>query len=126
MIYCAYKRRRTMKLINKIIRKVTASELAQATVGGIIEGETDAHFAALIRQAGSGGRVLLKNNDDVLPFNENDNVAVFGRVQNDWFYVGNGSGGDVCNGGGHRRSVVHTKMQFLRILDHPHSSDTHI
>ena len=96
MIYCAYKRRRTMKLINKIIRKVTASELAQATVGGIIEGETDAHFAALIRQAGSDGCVLLKNNDGVLPFNKNDNVAVFGRVQNDWFYVGNGSGGDVC------------------------------
>lgn len=37
---------------------------------------------------------MLKN-DGALPLSESDVVAVFGRVQNDWFYVGYGSGGDV-------------------------------
>ncbi len=41
------------------------------------------------------GIVLLKNNNNTLPFSESDTVAVFGRVQCDWFYVGYGSGGDV-------------------------------
>ena len=85
-----------MKLINKLIRKATGSELAQATVGGIIEGETDRGFAELIRSAGADGCVLLKNENKTLPFTKEDNVAVFGRVQNDYFFVGNGSGGDVC------------------------------
>lgn len=38
--------------------------------------------------------VLLKNNN-ALPIRENDTVAVFGRCQIDYFYVGYGSGGDV-------------------------------
>lgn len=37
---------------------------------------------------------MLKN-DGALPLSESDVVAVFGRVQKDWFYVGYGSGGDV-------------------------------
>lgn len=40
------------------------------------------------------GIVLLKNNG-VLPFGDEDNVAVFGRTQVNWFCVGYGSGGDV-------------------------------
>ena len=51
-------------------------------------------IAALIRQAGAEGCVLLKN-DGVLPLNREQEVAVFGRCQLDWFYVGYGSGGDV-------------------------------
>ncbi|MDE6156122.1 MAG: glycoside hydrolase family 3 C-terminal domain-containing protein, partial [Eubacterium sp.] len=39
--------------------------------------------------------VLLKNKDNALPIRENDTVAVFGRCQLDYFYVGYGSGGDV-------------------------------
>lgn len=85
-----------MKALNRLIRKITGSEVAQTVAGGILEGETSKHFASLIRQAGADGCVLLKNNDNVLPFTKDDNVAVFGRVQNNWFYVGNGSGGDVC------------------------------
>ena len=48
-----------------------------------------------MRQAAADGCVLLKNNG-ALPINGKDNVALFGRVQNDSFFVGNGSGGDVC------------------------------
>ena len=49
---------------------------------------------ALIRQAAAESCVLLKN-DGALPLNGNEETAVFGRCQLDWFYVGYGSGGDV-------------------------------
>lgn len=49
----------------------------------------------VIRQCGAEGIVLLKNDNNLLPFKENDIVSVFGRCQRDWFYVGYGSGGDV-------------------------------
>jgi beta-glucosidase len=39
--------------------------------------------------------VLLKNEGNILPLNPAESVSVFGRCQNDWFYVGYGSGGDV-------------------------------
>lgn len=48
----------------------------------------------LIRKAASQGAVLLKNNG-VLPLGKDSTVSLFGRVQNDWFYTGYGSGGDV-------------------------------
>ncbi len=48
----------------------------------------------IIRNAASQGAVLLKNNG-ALPFEKGSKVALFGRVQNDWFYTGYGSGGDV-------------------------------
>jgi beta-glucosidase len=47
-----------------------------------------------IRACGEEGIVLLKN-DGTLPLKKDETVAVFGRCQNDWFYVGYGSGGDV-------------------------------
>ena len=49
----------------------------------------------LLRQTGSEGIVLLKNEGGVLPLKDSEPVSVFGRCQNDWFYVGYGSGGDV-------------------------------
>ena len=51
-------------------------------------------MAALARRAGAEGCVLLKN-DGALPLKAEQPVAVFGRCQLDWFYVGYGSGGDV-------------------------------
>jgi len=51
-------------------------------------------MAALARRAGAEGCVLLKN-DGTLPLKGMQKVAVFGRCQLDWFYVGYGSGGDV-------------------------------
>ena len=51
-------------------------------------------MAALARRAGAEGCVLLKN-DGSLPLKAGESIAVFGRCQLDWFYVGYGSGGDV-------------------------------
>ncbi len=48
----------------------------------------------LLREAAAEGTVLLRN-DDVLPIKENEIISLFGRVQNDYIYVGYGSGGDV-------------------------------
>jgi beta-glucosidase len=47
------------------------------------------------RQAAAEGVVLLRNDGAVLPLTPERTVAVFGRVQLDWFAVGYGSGGDV-------------------------------
>lgn len=86
-----------MKIINKIIRKISGSELAQEQQKGLaVNGKVNENIVPLLRQAGADGCVLLKNEKNTLPFTCDDNVAVFGRVQYDWFFVGNGSGGDVC------------------------------
>ncbi|MCL2188882.1 MAG: glycoside hydrolase family 3 C-terminal domain-containing protein [Defluviitaleaceae bacterium] len=50
-------------------------------------------YQSLIRRAAGEGIVMLKN-DGALPLSTNV-VSVFGRIQVDYFYVGNGSGGDV-------------------------------
>ena len=47
-----------------------------------------------VRRAAAEGCVLLKN-DGALPLEKSDPVAVLGRCQYDWFFVGYGSGGDV-------------------------------
>lgn len=47
-----------------------------------------------LRYAAAQGAVLLKN-DGTLPLADGCKVSLFGRVQNDWFYTGYGSGGDV-------------------------------
>ena len=61
----------------------------EAAVGS---GNISAYYSGLNRQAAAEGIVMLKN-DGVLPIK--GVMSVFGRVQNDYFYVGNGSGGDV-------------------------------
>ena len=48
----------------------------------------------ILRVAAAQGAVLLENNG-VLPIKKHEKIAVFGRCQQDWFYVGYGSGGDV-------------------------------
>ncbi len=48
----------------------------------------------VLRYAAGQGAVLLEN-DGTLPLKEGSRVALFGRVQRDWFYTGYGSGGDV-------------------------------
>ncbi len=83
-----------MRLFNKLIRKISGAELAQDQHGGVSEGEINEKIVPILRKTAADGCVLLKN-DGTLPINTNNNVAVFGRVQYDWFYVGNGSGGDV-------------------------------
>ena len=49
---------------------------------------------ATLRRVAAEGAVLLENNG-VLPLAEGTKVALFGRVQHNWFYTGYGSGGDV-------------------------------
>ena len=91
--------------MNKLQKKIGAliQRIIDSAMGnGLMQEETTADgeryvtpgIAALIRQAGAEGCVLLKN-DGALPLNREKEVAVFGRCQLDWFYVGYGSGGDV-------------------------------
>lgn len=47
----------------------------------------------LLRKAAAEGAVLLENR--VLPFAKGSNISVFGRIQQDYFHTGYGSGGDV-------------------------------
>lgn len=52
-------------------------------------------IAALCRKAAAQGAVLLKNEDAILPLTTDDQVAVFGRCQKDYYRSGTGSGGAV-------------------------------
>ncbi|MCH5275670.1 MAG: glycoside hydrolase family 3 protein [Lachnospiraceae bacterium] len=49
----------------------------------------------LCRRAAADGAVLLKNEEDILPIQQTDNVALFGRCQIDYYKSGTGSGGSV-------------------------------
>ncbi|MCI8624487.1 MAG: beta-glucosidase [Provencibacterium sp.] len=71
-------------------------ELAQKTQKTVYGEKTvEPDLPALCRQAAAEGIVLLKNQRGALPLQPGAPVAVFGRVQLDYFYVGYGSGGDV-------------------------------
>lgn len=80
--------------VQKIIDKLSGSGVMQDenTVNGKKFIFPDMPVTAL--KAAEEGTVLLKNNG-VLPLNINEKIAVFGRCQIDYFYVGYGSGGDV-------------------------------
>ncbi|WP_385899495.1 glycoside hydrolase family 3 C-terminal domain-containing protein [Tessaracoccus sp. O5.2] len=70
--------------------------LAQQSVDIVDPDRTVApRLVELCRLAAGEGVVLLRNVDGVLPLPAHAPVAVFGRVQCDWFAVGYGSGGDV-------------------------------
>lgn len=70
-------------------------ELSQNLTGGVTgEMIITEGMPELIRQAAGEGIVLLKNTG-VLPFQKQEKISVFGRVQVDYFSVGYGSGGDV-------------------------------
>ena len=51
-------------------------------------------FRKALVEAANEGIVLLENRNKALPL-QNDHIAVFGRGQIDYYYGGNGSGGDV-------------------------------
>lgn len=76
------------RLVNTISQGENRAKSAPAEVK-ITDG-----MPRLLREAAAEGAVLLKN-DGVLPFKKDKSVAVFGRCQRDWFFVGYGSGGDV-------------------------------
>ncbi|MDE6605455.1 MAG: glycoside hydrolase family 3 C-terminal domain-containing protein [Clostridia bacterium] len=85
------------KLISKaqkLFDKFSGASLSQESNVPVGERYVTPGLPDLIRQAGADGSVLLKN-DGVLPLKSNNKVAIFGRCQIDYFYVGYGSGGDV-------------------------------
>lgn len=83
--------------MNRVFDAVAGSGLGQElntngdAGGAAYESE---RLTLLNRRAAAEGCVLLKN-DGVLPLPLSAPVAVLGRCQCDWFYVGCGSGGDV-------------------------------
>ena len=89
-----------MKLKDKAIK---AAGKVVAKFNSLSQAENQRQFAEKVvtpgmpealRAAAAEGSVLLKN-DGTLPFKKNSTVSLFGRVQNDWFFTGYGSGGDV-------------------------------
>ena len=89
---------KVIKKANKIIGKIVntvVSATSQTTGDESEKFEISSEISELCRKAGAEGIVMLKNSRNVLPIKENEVVSVFGRVQNDFFYVGYGSGGDV-------------------------------
>lgn len=91
-----------MKKLKKKMGKVAQAVVDWAMGNGLMQEENIAsgsdivtpEMSAYARQCGAESCVLLKN-DGSLPLAVDRTVAVFGRCQLDWFYVGYGSGGDV-------------------------------
>ncbi len=52
-------------------------------------------FTEFSRKAAAEGCVLLKNEGQILPIQEGENISVFGRTQIDYYRSGTGSGGAV-------------------------------
>ena len=77
-----------------LVDSVMGNGLAQRENEASEEGSANAETASLARQAAAEGCVLLTN-DGTLPLSSEDEIAVFGRCQLDWFFMGHGSGGDV-------------------------------
>ncbi|MDR0885005.1 MAG: glycoside hydrolase family 3 C-terminal domain-containing protein [Clostridiales Family XIII bacterium] len=83
-------KRTTDKIIANLINNVV-----QITIPDVEDGlGTTPELQKLARELGGEGCVLLKN-DGVLPLSPSQSIAVFGRVQYNYFYVGYGSGGEV-------------------------------
>jgi beta-glucosidase len=84
-------KRKAFNTIGLLINRLSQNESSET--GDLPKIVTEG-MPELLRQAGAEGTVLLRN-DDVLPLSKSTKIAVFGRVQNDYMYVGYGSGGDV-------------------------------
>ena len=50
-------------------------------------------YARAARNTAAEGVVLLRNEQNTLPFREGEKLAVFGRIQFDYYKSGTGSGG---------------------------------
>ncbi len=83
------------KAAQKITEIVTDNNVAQLENNAEGEAIIFEDMPEKARAASEESIVLLKNDGNLLPIKENETVAVFGRCQQDWFYVGYGSGGDV-------------------------------
>lgn len=65
-------------------------EMSRKKIGVPLEG-----FGELCRSVAAQGAVLLKNEAKTLPVTDGERVAVFGRIQKDYYRSGTGSGGSV-------------------------------
>ena len=85
------------KMMTQIVAKFMPDSLAQQAnvIAKGAERVIIDDINPLMRQAGAEGIVLLKNENDVLPLIKNQHIALFGRCQINYFYVGYGSGGNV-------------------------------
>ena len=84
-------KRKTFNTIGLLINRLSQNESGDTAD---LEKTVTEGMPEILRQAGAEGTVLLRN-DNVLPLSKDDVVSVFGRVQNDYMFVGYGSGGDV-------------------------------
>lgn len=81
-------------LRQKIHSILNRNMLEQAQNKPVGEKKNTEGMPKMLRACAQEGIVLLKN-EGVLPLKKEETLAVFGRCQRDWFYVGYGSGGDV-------------------------------
>ena len=84
-------KRKAFNAIGKVINRLGQNE-AMAT-DNLSKTVTEG-MPQLLREAAAEGTVLLRN-DNILPISRDSEISVFGRVQNDYIFVGYGSGGDV-------------------------------
>ncbi len=84
-------KRKTFNTIGLLINRLSQNESGDTTD---LEKTVTEGMPELLRKAAAEGTVLLRN-DGVLPLKKDTVISVFGRVQNDYMYVGYGSGGDV-------------------------------
>lgn len=83
-----------MSLISKIVNLFSPTAQKTGSDDSNKMGVTSKRMRETACAMAEEGIVLLKN-DGALPLGADDDVAVFGRTQIDWFCVGYGSGGDV-------------------------------
>ena len=100
-------KRKTFNTIGLLINRLSQNESGDTS--DLVKTVTDG-MPELLRKAGAEGTVLLRN-DDVLPLSKDSRISVFGRVQNDYMYVGYGSGGDVI------KPYTVSLMEGLRNVD---------
>ncbi len=84
-------KRKLFNVIGTVVNKLSQNEAHTITD---LEKNVTEGMSELLRKAGAEGTVMLRN-DNVLPLSAETSIAVFGRVQIDYMYVGYGSGGDV-------------------------------
>ncbi|MBQ6381016.1 MAG: glycoside hydrolase family 3 C-terminal domain-containing protein [Clostridia bacterium] len=83
------------KLVTKVREALNLSPVMQRENAAKGEKVIFEDMPEKARAASEESIVLLKNDNDILPVKAEQTIAVFGRCQHDWFYVGYGSGGDV-------------------------------
>ena len=96
-------RRKKIKNLDNVLEKVVTKVREALGLSTVMQRENTAKGEKVIfedmpekaRAASEESIVLLKNDNHIFPIQPDQTVAVFGRCQHDWFYVGYGSGGNV-------------------------------